>query len=96
MVKRKFVEIRNILLLQLSKGKTTINSLSGIAGVNWKTTENHLTYLIGKGLAKEVFSSPYARIFEITDKGKEVAEQINPKGILKFIKKEGETKIFLL
>lgn len=96
MVKRKFADIRNLLLLQLAKGKTTINNLSGISGVNWKTAENHLTFLIGKGLAREVFSSPYARIFEITEKGKEVVEQINPKGILKFVKKDEGTRILII
>lgn len=96
MPKRKFDELRNLLLLQLSKGKSTINNLSSISGVNWKTTENHLTYLIGKGLAREVFSSPYARIFEITDKGKELVEKLNPKGILRFVKKEEGTRILII
>ena len=86
--KRKFPEIRNILLVALSKGKQTINNLSKEAGVNWKTTENHLTYLIGKGLVSEVFSSPYARIFELTEKGKELVEKLYPSGMLKFIKKD--------
>ncbi|MEM4337064.1 MAG: winged helix-turn-helix domain-containing protein [Candidatus Woesearchaeota archaeon] len=88
MAKRTFSEIREILLLTLYKGKQTINTLAKEAGVNWKTTENHLTYLIGKGLVYEVFSSPYARIFELTDKGKEVVEKMKPEGALKFVKKE--------
>jgi len=97
--KRKFTEIREILLLTLSKGKQTINTLAKEAGVNWKTTENHLTYLIGKGLAAEIFSSPYARIFELTEKGRDSVEKIKPSGTLKFIKKEnpdGGGKITIL
>ncbi len=86
--KRKFSEIREILLVTLSKGKKTLNTLAKEAGVNWKTTDNHLTYLMGKGLVKEVFSSPYARIFELTEKGREVVEELYPKGMLKFVKKE--------
>ena len=90
--KRKFSEIRQILLVALSKGKQTINNLSKEAGANWKTTENHLTYLIGKGLASEIFSSPYARIFEITEKGKEFMEKLYPSGMLKFIRKDNGNK----
>ena len=37
--------------------------------VNWKTVENHLTYLVGRRLVHEVFSSKYVRIFEITEFG---------------------------
>ena len=85
--KRNFSEIRELLLVTLSKGKKTLNTLAGEAGVNWKTTDNHLNYLKGKGLVAEVFSSPYARIFELTDKGREFVEKIYPDGI-KFVKKE--------
>jgi len=77
-----------LLLITLSKGKKTLNTLANEAGVNWKTTDRHLTYLMGKGLVAEVFSSPYARIFELTEKGRELVEKIYPAGMLKFIKKE--------
>lgn len=86
--KRQFSEIRENLLITLSKGKKTLNTLAKEAGVNWKTTDNHLTYLMGKGFVTEVFSSPYARIFEITEKGKEQIEKIHPAGALKFVKKD--------
>ncbi|MBU0536003.1 MAG: hypothetical protein KKE20_03495, partial [Nanoarchaeota archaeon] len=48
--------------------------LSSETGINWKTVDNHLTYLVGKGLAREVFSSRFVRIFEITDKGLAVVQ----------------------
>ena len=86
--KRPFTEIRENLLITLSKGKKTLNTLAKEAGVNWKTSDNHLTYLMGKGLVVEVFSSPYARIFELTEKGREFVEKIYPAGSLKFIKKD--------
>jgi len=70
--KRTFSEIRILLLKSLSNSRRTINELSRISGVNWKTTENHLTYLVGKGLVREIVNSPYARIFELSEKGKEV------------------------
>ncbi len=92
MGKRKFAELRNILLLHLSKGKKTINTLSKESGVNWKTVDNHLVYLMGKGMVIEVLNSPYARIFEITEKGKHHIDTIYPKGILRFVKKEDKEK----
>ncbi len=90
MTKRSFEEIRNLLLIELSKGKKTLNQLAKDSGINWKTTDNHLTYLIGKGLALEVFNSPYVRIFEITDKGKEIAALLKPKSSVSYTKKSKE------
>ena len=69
--KRTFKEIREILLSALAKGKNTLNNLAKEAGVNWRTTDNHLNYMKGKGLVAEVFTSPYVRIFELTERGKE-------------------------
>jgi len=71
--KRTFTTIRNIILICLSKGQLSINELSNLSGINWKTVENHLTYLMGKNLVKENFSSKYVRLFELTKKGKEYA-----------------------
>ncbi|MBU0461319.1 MAG: hypothetical protein KJ574_01900 [Nanoarchaeota archaeon] len=74
--KRSFEVIRQAMLLELVKGQKTINDLAKCSGVNWKTTQNHLVYLVGMGYAHEVFNSPYVRIFEITEKGKDVAKKI--------------------
>lgn len=70
-VKRTFINIRNSILLSLASGQKTINQISNEAGINWKTVERHLTYLIGKGWAREVFSSAYVRVFELTAFGKD-------------------------
>ena len=77
--KRSFEVIRNAMLIELAKGQKTINDLAKSSGVNWKTTQNHLVYLVGMGFAKEVFNSPYVRIFEITEKGMERARQLKEK-----------------
>lgn len=76
MSKRTFEEIRNAMVIELAKGRSTINDLAKKAGINWKTTQNHLVYLVGMGLATEVFNSEYVRIFEITEKGKTHAEKL--------------------
>lgn len=76
MVKRTFEEIRFNLLMSLTEGRKTINELAKDAGVNWRTTSNHLVYLIGLGLVTEVFNSPYVRIFELTEKGKAKVEEL--------------------
>ena len=68
-VKRTFDEIRYLILSTLIDGKRTINDISNKTQINWKTVENHLTWLTGRGLVKEVFSSAYVRIFELTDTG---------------------------
>ena len=69
-IKRTFIEIRNSILLSLASGQKTINQISSEAQVNWKTVERHLIYLTGKGWVREVFSSAYVRIYELTAFGK--------------------------
>ena len=69
--KRTFIEIRNSILLSLASGQKTINQISSEAQVNWKTVERHLIYLTGKGWVREVFSSAYVRIYELTAFGKD-------------------------
>lgn len=71
-VKRRFDEIRYLILSSLINGQKTINHISNKADISWKTVEHHLTWLSGRGLVKEVFSSAYVRIFEITDIGNQI------------------------
>lgn len=72
--KKTFVEIRKTMLECLKTGQKTVNKLSSETGINWKTVDNHLIYLIGRGFAKEVFVSPYVKIYEITERGKEALQ----------------------
>ena len=69
-IKRTFVNIRIMILQCLTKGQFTINQISHKTSINWKTVENHLTYLLGRGLVHEVLKSEYVRIFEITEEGR--------------------------
>lgn len=74
--KRTFSDLRDIILMTLSPGKKTVNQIANESGINWRTVDNHMVYLVGKGLAKTVFSSPYVKIFEITEEGKEYARHL--------------------
>lgn len=68
--KRSFESIRHLILQCLIHGPYTINQISIKTGINWKTVENHLTYLLGRGQVKEVMKSEYVRIFDVTEEGK--------------------------
>ena len=68
--KRTFKELRKGILLCLSKGQMTVNEIARFAAINWKTVDNHLIHLAGRGLVKEVFNSAYVRIYELTEDGK--------------------------
>ena len=81
-VKRTFIEIRNLILLSLSKGQKTINQISSETQTNWKTVERHLIYLTGKGWVREAFSSAYVRIFELTAFGKDYLRTRTSKNFL--------------
>jgi len=70
MKKRRFKELRYLILYLLkNKKEFTLNQIARSAKINWKTVDNHITYLIGRGLVKEIFNSPYVRIVQITERG---------------------------
>lgn len=85
--KRTFIEIRDIIFLTLGDGRKTINQISNESGVNWRTVEKHLTYLIGKRYVCEVFSSEYVRIFELTEVGLEYFSGMQARALQKHVKK---------
>lgn len=74
--KKTFIEIRNAILLHLARKKMAINQISLETGINWKTVEKHLTFLLGKKMVNEVFSTEYLRIFEISENGNEELKRI--------------------
>ncbi len=78
--KRKFSDLRSLILHSFNNGPRTVNQLSDIAGINWKTVDNHLTYLVGRGFVRVVFSSPYAKIFELSELGKEKISSLKTEG----------------
>lgn len=80
--KRTFSEIRKDILNSLeSNCEMSINSISRDTDVNWRTVEKHLVYLVGRGYAKEVFTSAYVRIISLTDKGKALAIMLESEDI---------------
>ncbi len=85
--KRTFAEIRDIMFVTLGEGRKTINQISNESGINWRTVEKHLTYFIGKKYAREVFSSEYVRIFELTELGLEYLDEIKTKTLQRHVKK---------
>jgi len=70
--KKKFTEIRQLILDSLKLGQKTVNKISSETGINWKTVDNHLIHLIGRGFVKEVFVSQYVKIYELSERGKDV------------------------
>ncbi|MBI2148448.1 PAS domain S-box protein [Candidatus Woesearchaeota archaeon] len=86
--KRTFNVIRDLILLTVGNEKKTINQISTDSGINWRTVEKHLTFLIGKKLVIEIFSSEYVRIFELTNNGKSYNNQIKKENYEKYFKKE--------
>ena len=74
--KRTFSVIRDLILLTIGTDKKTINQISSESGINWRTVEKHLTFMMGKKLVAEIFSSEYVRIFELTQNGRSLVEQV--------------------
>lgn len=69
--KRTFKELRQQILTVLLKGRKTVNQLAKDTGINWKTVDNHLIWLKGRGFVREVFASSYVKIYELSQEGRE-------------------------
>jgi predicted transcriptional regulator len=75
-MKRTYDDIRVSLLKAISGKQKTINEISRISKVNWKTVQRHIVFFKGSGFVNEVFSSPYVRILEITELGRAELKRI--------------------
>ena len=96
--KRTFRELRYIILLVLLSGQQTTNQISIRTGINWRTVESHLTFLVGKGLVSEVLKSEYVRIFKLTEQGEKHTNRLleqNNKTVEEKIEKKGPEVVTL-
>jgi predicted transcriptional regulator len=73
--KRTYEELRLLILKLFKTGQKTVNEAATESGINWRTVDNHIIYLTGKGYINEVFSSRYVRIYEITERGIEALKK---------------------
>ena len=83
--RRTFKELRQAILIGLLSGQQTTNEISVNTGINWRTAEAHLTFLISKGFVAAVIKLKYVRIFKLTPIGEEHARfllQANGNGSL--------------
>lgn len=76
--KRSFEDLRSRIILNLATGQKTVNQIAKETGINWKTVDNHLIYLIGRKYVTDVFSSEFVKIVELSDKGEELAKALKP------------------
>ncbi len=74
--KRTFDVLRDRILKSFKSKAKTVNQLAKDSGINWKTVDNHLIFLVGKGMVSIVFESPYVKIYELSDRGKEYLEKL--------------------
>lgn len=68
--KRRFDELRLLILAGLGSGQKTVNELATDTGINWKTVDNHIIHLVGRGLAAFIIVTPYVKIVQITEAGR--------------------------
>jgi DNA-binding transcriptional ArsR family regulator len=68
--KRTFKELRHSILAAMLKGRKTVNQLAKDTGINWKTVDNHLIWLKGRGMVRTVFASSFVKIYELSEEGR--------------------------
>ena len=69
--RRTFSDLRRAILISLASGQKTVNQISRHTKINWRSVVIHINYLVEKGLIKNVVNSPYVKIFELSETGKE-------------------------
>lgn len=72
--RRTFRELRQAILIALLSGQQTTNRISTGTGINWRTAEAHLSFLVSKGFVSEILKLKYVRIFKLTPVGEEHAK----------------------
>ena len=92
-IRRPYEVIRGLILVSLGYGSKTINQIANDTNINWRTVELHLTYLVGRGLAREIFSSEYVRIFELTENGKDAAKAAAENIISRYVIKTNREEV---
>jgi predicted transcriptional regulator len=73
--KRKFKVLQKLILKSLRSRPLTINEISEKSNINWNSTSHQLILLKGQDYVKEIFSHKRLRLFEITDKGKQLVKK---------------------
>ncbi len=65
MARKTFDDIRKLILQDLKQGERTVNEIAESTGLTWRTVDNHLVYLVGKGIVEPVFVSSYVKIYRL-------------------------------
>ena len=68
--KRNFESIRHAILFSLDTGSKTVNEIAKATEINWRTVDNHLTWLFGRELVEKTMDTAYAKIFDLTEEGR--------------------------
>jgi len=79
MVRRTNRELRTLILNSFQNQSLPIREIAKRAGIDWYSTERHLTYLKGRDMVKEVFTHKLLRLFEITELGNSIVEELKKK-----------------
>ena len=68
--RKTFGRIRYIILSAFKDKQLTAYEISKITGIYWPTVRNHLIYLKGTDMIKEVFRHNRLKVFGLTEEGK--------------------------
>jgi glycogen synthase len=90
--RRGYEHIRGLILLTLTQGPTTVNKIANETGINWKTVDNHIIHLLGKGHITTVFKSAYVKIYTTTSEGEEYAQEIKQSFYEKYVTEQGSVE----
>jgi len=65
--KRTFNVLRKEILKELSKGERTVNQLAKATGIEWRSVDRQLIYLIGMGKVRPVIETSYVKIYKLAE-----------------------------
>lgn len=65
--KRTFKVLRREILKELRKGERTVNQIAKATGIEWRSVDRQLIYLIGTGQVTPVLQTSYVKIYKLAE-----------------------------
>lgn len=73
--RKTYLIIRLFILQSLLQKEKSVNNIAYDTGINWRTADKHLDYLLEQGFVSKFYFAEQLKIYAITDLGKQVISQ---------------------
>ncbi|MBI4143945.1 ArsR family transcriptional regulator [Candidatus Woesearchaeota archaeon] len=68
--RKTYLIIRLFILQSLLQKEKSVNNIAHDTGINWRTVDKHLDYLLEQGLVSKFYFAEQLKIYSITELGR--------------------------